>query len=130
MVLAPTSWPEQVTIVYNETQWSELQEKGPTLLRMFRKQIPTLAPMLDGVEFARPNVLYTGSLKLDLGDGHIVEFHEFGGAHSRGDQGILVRGAESVLFMATWWRRATSGCSGTMTRIPFPWIDRLERLED
>ena len=50
----------EVTIVYNEAQWNELQEKGPVLLRMFRNQIPALAPMLDGVEFVRPQLLYTG----------------------------------------------------------------------
>lgn len=107
---------EQVTIVYNETQWSELQEKGPTLLRMFRKQIPTLATMLDGVEFVRPNVLYTGSLKLDLGNGNVIEFHEFGGAHSRGDQVILVRGAKSVVFAGDLVEEGYFGILGTMSR--------------
>ena len=88
----------EVTIVYNEAQWNELQEKGHVLLHMFRNQIPSLAPMLDGVEFVRPQLLYAGSLKLDLGDGQIVEFREFGGAHSRGDQAILVRKSQVVLF--------------------------------
>lgn len=77
-----------VTIVYNEAQWNELQEKGSTILRMFSDQMPALASMLDGVEFVRPDLHYTGSLNLDLGDGHIVEFREYGGAHSRGDQAI------------------------------------------
>jgi hypothetical protein len=75
----------------NEAQWIELQEKGATILRMFRDRMPALAPMLDGVEFVRPDLRYTGSLNLDLGDGHIVELHEFGGAHSRGDQAITGR---------------------------------------
>jgi glyoxylase-like metal-dependent hydrolase (beta-lactamase superfamily II) len=119
---------EQVTIVYNETQWGELQEKGPTLLRMFRKQIPTLAPMLDGVEFVRPNVLYTGSLKLDLGDGNVVEFHEFGGAHSRGDQAILIRRAKSVLFAGDLVEEGYFGILGDNESRVIPWIDRLTQL--
>jgi hypothetical protein len=40
----------------NEAQWIELQEKGATILRMFRDRMPALAPMLDGVEFVRPDL--------------------------------------------------------------------------
>ena len=109
----------KVTIVYNDAQWSELQHKGPILLQMFRKNFAALAPMLDGVEFVAPHLRYTGWLNLDLGGGHIVELHEFGGAHSLGDQGILIRGPASCCSPATWLRRAPSGCSGTATPIPF-----------
>ena len=119
----------EVTIVYNETQWNELQEKGSTLLRMFREQIPSLGPMLDGVEFVRPDLLYTGSLTLDLGDDLTAEFREFGGAHSRGDQGILVRGSSSVLFTGDLIEEGYFGILGDSDSHVLPWIDRLNRLE-
>jgi len=119
----------EVTIVYNEAQWNELLEKGPVLLRMFRNQIPALAPMLDGVEFIRPHVRYTGFLTLDLGDGQIVEFREFGGAHSRGDQGILVRGSKSVLFTGDLVEERYFGILGDSESHVLPWIDRLKRFE-
>jgi glyoxylase-like metal-dependent hydrolase (beta-lactamase superfamily II) len=119
----------EVTIVYNEAQWNELQEKGPVLLRMFRNQIPTLAPMLDGVEFVRPHIRYTGFLILDLGDGQMVEFREFGGAHSRGDQGILVRGSKSVLFTGDLIEERYFGILGDSESHVLPWIDRLKRFE-
>jgi len=118
-----------VTIVYNETQWNELQEKGPILLRMFRNQIPSLAPMLDGVEFVRPDFLYNGSLTLDLGRGPVVEFREFGGAHSRGDQAILVRGSKSVLFTGDLIEEGYFGILGDSESHVIPWIDRLKRLQ-
>ena len=102
----------EVTIVYNDAQWSELQQKGPILLQMFRKNFAALAPMLDGVEFVPPHVRYTGSLDLDLGGGHIVELHEFGGAHSLGDQGILVRGSAAVLFTGDLVEEGTFGVLG------------------
>ena len=119
----------EVTIVYNEAQWNELQEKGPVLLRMFRNQIPALAPMLDGVEFVRPHIRYTGLLALDLGDGQTVEFREFGGAHSRGDQGILVRGSKSVLFTGDLIEERYFGILGDSESHVLPWIDRLNRFE-
>jgi glyoxylase-like metal-dependent hydrolase (beta-lactamase superfamily II) len=119
----------EVTILYNDAQWGEVQEKGSILLRMFRKQMPALAPMLDGVEFVRPHMLYTGSLNLDLGGGHIVEFREFGGAHSLGDQGILVRGSASVLFTGDLVEEGTFGVLGDSDSHTVPWIDRVKRFE-
>jgi len=119
----------EVTIVYNEAQWNELQEKGHVLLHMFRNQIPSLAPMLDGVEFVRPQLLYAGSLKLDLGDGQIVEFREFGGAHSRGDQAILVRKSQVVLFAGDLIEERYFGILGDSESHVLPWIDRLSHLE-
>jgi glyoxylase-like metal-dependent hydrolase (beta-lactamase superfamily II) len=119
----------EVTVVYNETQWNELQEKGPNLLRMFRNQIPSQARMLDGVEFVRPDFLYNGSMTLDLGDGQMVEFREFGGAHSRGDQGILVRGSKSVLFTGDLIEEGYFGILGDNESHVITWIDRLKRLE-
>lgn len=118
-----------VTIMYNEAQWSELQEKGPVLLRMFKDRMPSLAPMLDGVEFVRPDIRYTGSMNLDLGAGSIVEFHEFGGAHSRGDQAILIRGSKSVLFTGDLVEERYFGILGDHESHVIPWIDRLNRLE-
>ena len=118
----------EVTIVYNDLQWSELQEKGPLLLRMFRDRMPSVAPMLDGVEFVRPDIGYSGSLNLDLGE-RIVEFREFGGAHSRGDQAILVSGSKSVLFTGDLVEERYFGILGDNESHVIPWIDRLDRLE-
>ena len=119
----------QVTIVYNDAQWGELQQKGPILLRMFKKQMPALAPMLDGVEFVPPHLRYTGSLDLDLGGGQVAELREFGGAHSLGDQGILVRGSASVLFTGDLVEEGTFGVLGDSDSHTVPWIDRLKRFE-
>lgn len=119
----------EVTIVYNDAQWNELEEKGSVLLRLFRDGMPVLAPMLEGVEFVRPDVGYTGSLNLDLGDGRIVEFREFGGAHSRGDQAILVRSSKSVLFTGDLVEEGYFGILGDHESHVVPWIDRLHRLE-
>ena len=117
-----------VTVVYNAAQWDELQEKGPILLQMFRKQIPPLASLLDGVEFVRPELLYTGSLSLDLG-GPTVELFEVGGAHSRGDQAIVIRSSKLVLFTGDLVEEGYYGILGDGESHALPWIDRLNRLE-
>lgn len=117
----------EVTITYNEEQWVELQEKGPTALRMFRKQIPALAPLLDGVEFVAPDVRYSGSLNLDLG-GLVVELREVGGGHSRGDQSVLVKGPKSVLFAGDLIEEGYFGVIPDNDSHVLPWIDRLGRM--
>jgi glyoxylase-like metal-dependent hydrolase (beta-lactamase superfamily II) len=119
----------EVTVLYNDAQWDEVQQKGTILLQMFRKQMPALAPLLDGVEFVPPHLRYTGSLNLDLGGGLTVEFREFGGAHSLGDQGILVRGSASVLFTGDLVEEGTFGVLGDSDSHTVPWIDRLQRFE-
>jgi len=116
-------------VVYNEAQWSELEEKGATLLRMFKERMPALAARLDGVEFIRPDLLYSGSLSLDLGSGRIVTFQEFGGAHSRGDQGILVRGRTPVLFTGDLVEERTFSVLGDHESHVVPWIERLDRFQ-
>ena len=121
---------DEVTIVYNRTQWAELQEKGPILLQMFRKQIPPLAPMLEGVDFVRPELLYDGSITLDLGDDLSVDFHEVGGAHSRGDQAVVVRGSSSVLFTGDLVEEGYYGILGDSESHALPWVDRLNRLDE
>ena len=118
----------EVTILYNDAQWSELQEKGPVLVRMFRDRLPALAPMLDGVQFVSPDIRYTGALRLDLGEGRIVEFREFGGAHSRGDQAIFVPGSKSVLFTGDLVEERYFGILGDHESHVIPWIDRLQGL--
>ena len=118
-----------VTILYNETQWNELQEKGETLLQMFRKQIPILAPMLEAVEFVRPDMLYTGSMKLNLGENIVAEFLEFGGAHSRGDQAILIHGEKSILFTGDLVEEGFFGVLGDNESHVIPWIEKLRLLE-
>lgn len=118
-----------VMILYNNVQWDELQEKGATILRMFRDMMPSLAPMLDDVEFVHPDILYTGSLNLDLGGGLVIELREFGGAHSRGDQGILVHGTKRVLFVGDLIEEGHFGVIADNESGVIPWIGRLNEFE-
>jgi len=120
---------DEVTIVCNEAQWSELEEKGAAILTMFKRQMPTLAPMLEGVAFVRPDLRYAGALTLDLGEGQVVELHEVGGAHSRGDQAIFVRSSSSVLFVGDLIEERHFGVIADDESQVAPWIDRLKQFQ-
>jgi len=120
---------DQATIVYNEAQWVELQEKGEAYSRLFREGAPEVAPMLTGVEFPAPHVRYTGALSFDLGGGLIAELREHGGGHSRGDQIILVQGSSPVLFAGDLVEDRYFGVLPDDDAHVIPWIARLEELE-
>ncbi len=91
--------------------------------------MPALAPLLEGVEFVPPHLRYAGSLDLDLGDGLIVELREFGGAHSRGDQGVVIRSSSSVLFTGDLIEEGYFPVLADNESHVGPWIDRLRRFE-
>jgi glyoxylase-like metal-dependent hydrolase (beta-lactamase superfamily II) len=119
---------DHATIVYNEAQWLELQDKGEDYSQLFREGAPDVVPLLEGVEFIAPHVRYTGSLSLDLG-GIVVELHEHGGGHSRGDQIVLVQGSAPVLFAGDLVEDRYFGVIPDDDSHVVPWIARLEELE-
>lgn len=74
------------TIVYNKGQRDELAEKGDRYVELFRKrQSAAAAAALDGTQIVMPHFVYDGPrAEIDLG-GRIVELHNWGLAHTRGD---------------------------------------------
>ena len=122
----------EARIVYNRTQQEELAEKGTPYLDMFRTFGDAVAEQLQGVELVDPDEVYDGELTLDLG-GTTVELHEFGLAHTRGDQvvflpeqGVLFTGdlVETRLFpIFPWFPPDDVDVNGSK------WIDVLGRLE-
>jgi glyoxylase-like metal-dependent hydrolase (beta-lactamase superfamily II) len=83
-------------LVVNAAQADELRAKGQAYLEMFRTFGPPVAAALEGVTLVAPDETYDGSTVLDLG-GRSVLLREFGLAHTRGDQVVLVQDA-GVLF--------------------------------
>jgi glyoxylase-like metal-dependent hydrolase (beta-lactamase superfamily II) len=85
-----------VTYVMNAAQAEELAAKGQEYVEMFSTFGPGLAELLDGVELVPPDLTYEGKLRIDLG-GKVVELHEVGPAHTRGDQ-LIHLPEDGVLF--------------------------------
>jgi glyoxylase-like metal-dependent hydrolase (beta-lactamase superfamily II) len=122
----------EARIVYNRTQQEELAEKGAPYLDMFRTFGDAVGEQLQGVELVDPDEVYDGELTLDLG-GTTVELHEFGLAHTRGDQvvflpeqGVLFTGdlVETRFFpIFPWFPPDDVDVNGSK------WIDVLGRLE-
>jgi glyoxylase-like metal-dependent hydrolase (beta-lactamase superfamily II) len=84
------------TILYNRAQADELAASGQEFIELFKTFGPEVAELLEPVELVQPHETYEGRKELDLG-GRVVELVDFGGAHTKGDQIVLLP-AESVLF--------------------------------
>jgi glyoxylase-like metal-dependent hydrolase (beta-lactamase superfamily II) len=85
------------TIIYNRKQHEEFREKAAGYLAMFSAFGDAIADELAGVQFVDPQIVYDGSVDLDLG-GKAVQLRTWGPAHTREDQGIYLP-AEKILFV-------------------------------
>jgi glyoxylase-like metal-dependent hydrolase (beta-lactamase superfamily II) len=121
------------TIVYNRAQLDELHDKGGAYLDMFRTFGEAVAEQLAGVELVDPDETYDrGSHRIDLG-GRTIELHDYGRAHTRGDQIVLLP-SERVLFTGDL---VEERCFAIFPYFPpddadvdgEKWIAVLERLE-
>ena len=86
------------TILYNRAQRDELAEKGARYIQLFRNtQSAAAASALEGTAVVMPHVVCDGPrTEVDLG-GRTVELHNWGTAHTRGDQ-IAFLPKERILF--------------------------------
>jgi glyoxylase-like metal-dependent hydrolase (beta-lactamase superfamily II) len=120
------SFVDDATIIYNGTQANELAESGQEFIELFRSFGPEVAELLEGVELVQPHDTYDARTELDLG-GRTVELHEIGGAHTRGDQVVLLP-AEGVLFAGDLVEnRFFPIVFGDVANAP-AWIETLDRL--
>jgi len=121
------SFVDDATIVYNRAQADELAENGREFIELFSGFAPEVAQLLEEVELVQPHDTYEGRTELDLG-GRTVELHEAGGAHTRGDQIVLLP-AEGVLFAGDLVEnRFFPILFGDVANGP-AWIETLDRLE-
>ena len=113
-------------LIYNRRQATELAESGEEFIELFRTFGPEVAAALEGVELVQPHETYDGSTELDLG-GRTVTLREMGGAHTAGDQVVVVADA-GVLFAGDLVEnRFFPIVFGDVADGPI-WIDTLERL--
>ncbi len=121
------SFADEATIVYNRAQAEELAADGREFIEMFSEFGPEVAELLADVEIVQPDETYNGTRLLDLGNRE-VELHELGGAHTHGDQIVLLP-AEGVLFAGDLVEnRFFPIVFGDVANGP-AWIEALDRLE-
>lgn len=120
------SFTGTATIVYNASQARELEASGEEFVELFRTFGPEVAEMLEGVSLVPPDRTYEGTTELDLG-GRTVELRELGGAHTAGDQVVLVPDA-GVLFAGDLVENRFFPIVFGDTADGPAWIETLDRL--
>jgi glyoxylase-like metal-dependent hydrolase (beta-lactamase superfamily II) len=83
-----TAFPAGTVLIRSRAQQDELQANGEDTLKRFRAN-PTYASWMDGAAFRRPDVVFDGRYRLDLG-GVQVSLVPAGGGHTAGDQVVFV----------------------------------------
>lgn len=117
---------EAAQIVYNTRQATELAESGPEFIEMFKTFGAEVEAALEGVELVQPHETFAGEMELDLG-GRIVTLREEGGAHTAGDEVVLVPDAKVMFAGDLVENRFFPIVFGDVADGP-AWIDVLERL--
>jgi glyoxylase-like metal-dependent hydrolase (beta-lactamase superfamily II) len=122
------AFPSSTTLIYPTAQKIELLEKGQAMINEFSGVSTEIADLLKPVNFRMPNITFSDTAEVDLGD-FMVQLLHFGSAHTRGDEFVflpkqrLVFGGD-VVINRFFPIMADSDSSGVN------WIDALQRLED
>jgi glyoxylase-like metal-dependent hydrolase (beta-lactamase superfamily II) len=117
----------EATLLYNETQRLELEEKFVPFVELFSTFGPAIAEILADVELVAPDVTYAEEARLDLG-GNVVELRSVGTAHTRGDQLVVVP-EQGVVFAGDLVENRFFPILPDPDAHGTPWIEALERLE-
>jgi glyoxylase-like metal-dependent hydrolase (beta-lactamase superfamily II) len=117
----------EATILYNERQRLELEEKFAPFVELFSTFSPAIAAILEQVDPTPPTLTYGEEARLDLG-GRIVELRGVGTAHTRGDQVVWLP-EERVLFAGDLVENRFFPILPDADAHGSPWIDVLARLE-
>jgi glyoxylase-like metal-dependent hydrolase (beta-lactamase superfamily II) len=116
------------TYVCNEAQAQELASKGQEYIEMFSSFGPGLAELLAEVELVAPDITYAGGrARLDLG-GVVVELHEIGPAHTRGDQVVFLP-EDRILFAGDLVENRFLPIFPDGDASGRRWMDALDRLD-
>jgi len=86
----------QATIIYNRSQWDELNKKGGAYRKLFSERLGVAAALKD-VEFVAPDIVYEREAQIDLG-GRLVRLESVGPAHTIGDQ-VVSDPTEGVVIL-------------------------------
>lgn len=90
-------FPPGTIVVRPRVQQQELEAEGQKLIDFFSSRSQQDRDLLQGVQINPANILFDGNYQLDLGGGVTARLFWFGGAHTKGDELILVD-PDSVLF--------------------------------
>ena len=90
-------FPEGTIVIRPRAQQTELESEGQKLIDLFSSRSPEDKELLADARINPANILFDATYQLDLGGGVNVRLSWFGGAHTKGDELIMVD-PDSVLF--------------------------------
>lgn len=83
------AFPANTVLIRPKEMQAELEKNGMKMVAQFSGNTPQNKELLEGTQFRKPDVLFQGDMKVDLG-GATVRMFSVGPAHTLGDQLIYV----------------------------------------
>src|SRR5215469_9286055 len=90
-------FPDGTVVVRPNIQQEEMESEGQKLIDLFSSRSPEDKELLADARINPANILFDATYQLDLGGSVNVRLYWFGGAHTKGDELIMVD-PDSVLF--------------------------------
>jgi glyoxylase-like metal-dependent hydrolase (beta-lactamase superfamily II) len=94
--LGAQAFPSSTKLIRSREQVAEIEAQGLGLAKVFAGRSPQMAELLQGAEFRKADVVFSGSYSLDLG-GVTARIDARGPAHTAGDTTVWVE-PDRVLF--------------------------------
>ena len=115
-------------VVRPRLQQEEMEAEGQKLIDLFSSRSQQDRDLLQGVRINPANILFDGSYQLDLG-GVTVGLYWFGGAHTKGDELIMVD-PDSVLFTGDVVQNKAGPYFYCADCTPKSWLSVLDHMAD
>jgi glyoxylase-like metal-dependent hydrolase (beta-lactamase superfamily II) len=121
-------FPPNTVLIRNAVQQQEMEQHGAEMIEMFSGRSAQNKELLTGVKLRSPDIIFDTEAKIDLG-GVTVRLLWFGGAHTKGDELILVEPDGTLVSGDVVQNKVVPniyGDGGT----PASWIAVLDKISD
>jgi glyoxylase-like metal-dependent hydrolase (beta-lactamase superfamily II) len=92
-----TGFPPGTVLIRDKVQQEEMEKYGQEMIDLFAGRNAQQKELLANVKPRRPDETFDKERKLDLGGGVIARILWFGGAHTKGDEVILVEPDKTIV---------------------------------
>jgi glyoxylase-like metal-dependent hydrolase (beta-lactamase superfamily II) len=83
-------FPKDTILIRNSVQQHEMDDHGREFIKLFSDRSPEQKALLDDVSLRKPDIVFDKDYRVDLGGGVIAQLMWLGGAHTKGDELVLV----------------------------------------
>jgi glyoxylase-like metal-dependent hydrolase (beta-lactamase superfamily II) len=121
-------FPKDTILIRNSVQQRDMDEHGQEFIELFSNRSPEQKALLADVSLRKPDTLFDENYRLDLGGGVIAHLMWLGGAHTKGDELVLVEPDQTLISGDVVQNKVVPyipGSGGT----PSSWIAVLRQLQ-